>query len=94
MSARPHGWAWSSQAYVSGLWKYLLLVVALFLSFLYALPNLYGKDPAVLIAPLRTSELNKAERNRIETALKQAGIKVKDVDELVDKLKNEAGVLP
>gem|GEM_PF-3972282 len=33
------------------LWKYLLLVVVLVAGSLYALPNLYGNDPAVLISP-------------------------------------------
>ncbi len=31
------------------LWKYILLVVVLLLSSIYALPNLYGEDPAVQI---------------------------------------------
>lgn len=33
------------------LWKYLLLAVVLVAGSLYALPNLYGNDPAVLISP-------------------------------------------
>lgn len=33
------------------LWKYLLLAVVLVVGSLYALPNLYGNDPAVLISP-------------------------------------------
>lgn len=33
------------------LWKYLLLVSVLLIGSLYALPNLYGNDPAVLVSP-------------------------------------------
>ncbi|MDK1145320.1 hypothetical protein QMS75_22570, partial [Cronobacter sakazakii] len=31
------------------LWKYLMLVAVLIVGLLYALPNLYGEDPAVQI---------------------------------------------
>ena len=34
-------------------WKYLLLVVLLVPSFLYALPNIFGEDPGVQIAGIR-----------------------------------------
>ncbi|HHK74106.1 MAG TPA: hypothetical protein ENJ57_02955, partial [Rhizobiales bacterium] len=33
------------------LWKNLLIIVALVLGVLYALPNLYGADPAVQVSP-------------------------------------------
>lgn len=62
------------------LWKYLLLLAVLAVSALYALPNLYGKDPAVLVSPLRAQELNNKERVEIETVLKNAGIAFKGVD--------------
>ncbi|MGP1930485.1 MAG: hypothetical protein ACTS82_02980, partial [Arsenophonus sp. ET-DL12-MAG3] len=31
------------------LWKYLMLIVVLFIGLLYSLPNLYGEDPAIQI---------------------------------------------
>ncbi len=35
------------------LWKYLMLIVVIFVGLLYALPNLYGEDPAVQITGAR-----------------------------------------
>lgn len=55
------------------LWKYLLIVVITILATLYALPNIYGKDPAVQVSSSRgsVSELTQFE---VEAALEQAGI--------------------
>ena len=36
------------------LWKYLLILIAIVTSLVYALPNLYGESPAVQILPLRS----------------------------------------
>ena len=69
------------------LWKYILIVAVLVLSTLYALPNLYGKDPALLISPLRTSQMNKEERTLIENALKQANVKYSTFENVGDKLR-------
>lgn len=35
------------------LWKYIMLVVVIIVGLLYALPNLYGEDPAVQITGVR-----------------------------------------
>ncbi|CDL30859.1 Protein-export membrane protein SecD (TC 3.A.5.1.1) [Enterobacter hormaechei] len=35
------------------LWKYIMLVVVIIVGLLYALPNLYGEDPAVQITGAR-----------------------------------------
>ncbi|MBZ6401469.1 MAG: hypothetical protein LBF03_17100, partial [Kalamiella piersonii] len=35
------------------LWKYVMLVVVILVGLLYALPNLYGEDPAVQITGAR-----------------------------------------
>ena len=37
------------------LWKNLLVLVALLLGMVYALPNLYGEAPAVQVLPLRSN---------------------------------------
>jgi len=34
-------------------WKYLLIIVLLVVGIFYALPNLYGEDPAVQISAAR-----------------------------------------
>ena len=41
-------------------WKYVLILIVLVLSVLYALPNLYPKDPAVQI----TANRGGADRRR------------------------------
>ncbi|MBE9564952.1 MAG: protein translocase subunit SecD [Proteobacteria bacterium] len=51
------------------LWKYILLVVVLFLASLYALPNLYGEDPAVQISH-RTKSLTVDDQLIIEQSVK------------------------
>jgi preprotein translocase subunit SecD len=55
------------------LWKYILIMVITLVSILYALPNIYGKDPAVQISSSsgQVSELTLFE---IEAALEGAGI--------------------
>lgn len=68
------------------LWKYLLILIVLFLSILYALPNLYGKDPAILISPLRAQELANSERIEIENSLKDARITYNGVELVNNKL--------
>ncbi len=35
------------------LWKYIMLVVVIIVGLMYALPNLYGEDPAVQITGAR-----------------------------------------
>ena len=35
------------------LWKYLMLIVVILVGLLYALPNIYGEDPAVQITGAR-----------------------------------------
>ncbi|MDH5600865.1 MAG: hypothetical protein OEY78_06125, partial [Gammaproteobacteria bacterium] len=40
------------------LWKYLLLLVALVVGSLYALPNIYGSDPAIQISATRNNTVD------------------------------------
>ena len=39
-------------------WKNILLIVVFLLGSVYALPNLYGEDPAVQVSPLRNAVIN------------------------------------
>lgn len=55
-------------------WKYFLVIAALFFGILYSIPNFYGKDPALIISPLRANELDKTERSNIIEALKKANV--------------------
>lgn len=58
------------------LWKYAILLVALLISSLYALPNLFGEAPAVQVSSAKvTVKVDQTLTGRIEAALQQAGIK-------------------
>lgn len=51
------------------LWKYLLMVGLLLIALLYAIPNIYGDDPAVQISAHTGSVINQAVINQVTTAL-------------------------
>ncbi|HEY4581837.1 MAG TPA: protein translocase subunit SecD [Lysobacter sp.] len=55
-------------------WKYFVILVALVLSALYALPNLYQKDPSVQITGTGTAVVDDALRARIQQTLQAARI--------------------
>ncbi|HLB30812.1 MAG TPA: protein translocase subunit SecD [Gammaproteobacteria bacterium] len=56
------------------LWKYILIIVVTLVALVYALPNLYGKDPALQISPLRTAEINDSVALEVTAALDKTGI--------------------
>ena len=56
------------------LWKNLLIVITLIASIFYALPNLYGEDPALQISSSRSAPLDEAAQTRVQEALKRTGI--------------------
>lgn len=56
-------------------WKYAILVIALLVGVLYALPNLFGEAPAVQVSVAKTAlKLDASSLVRVEDALKAAGI--------------------
>ncbi len=55
-------------------WKNLLIVVVVLVSALYALPNLYGEDPAVQISSNRGVSINDATVETVRAELKRIGI--------------------
>jgi preprotein translocase subunit SecD len=61
-------------------WKYAVILLVVLLSTLYALPNIYLKDPSVQITANRGAAVDAALRQRIETALKTAGVTPKSVE--------------
>ncbi|QUG76899.1 protein translocase subunit SecD [Erwinia sp. E602] len=61
------------------LWKYIMLVVVLLVGLLYALPNLYGEDPAVQITGARGSAASEQTLGQIQNALKEDNIQSKSV---------------
>ena len=61
-------------------WKYLLIVAALVVAFLYALPNLYGEVPAVQVSGQRSNKVDDALQKRIEDAMKAANVSYSQVE--------------
>jgi preprotein translocase subunit SecD len=61
------------------LWKNLLIVAVLLVSTLYALPNVYGEDPALQITNARAGKLATDVPERVANALKKAGIAYKSM---------------
>ena len=57
------------------LWKYLMILAAVAIGFLYTLPNFYGEVPAVQVSPLRSNlKADAALMARIEDTLKKASL--------------------
>lgn len=61
-------------------WKYVLLVLAILFSTIYALPNLYQKDPSVQVTANRGAPIDEALVQRVSETLTKAGIVTKDVE--------------
>jgi preprotein translocase subunit SecD len=56
-------------------WKYAILLIALLVGGLYALPNLFGESPAVQVSVAKAGmRLDNAALGRVEDALKTAGL--------------------
>ncbi|MBI1732236.1 MAG: protein translocase subunit SecD [Gammaproteobacteria bacterium] len=55
------------------LWKYILVLVVVVAGIVLALPNLYGKDPALQVSS-SSAEISDLTRLQIEAALDEAGI--------------------
>jgi preprotein translocase subunit SecD len=57
------------------LWKYLTVLVALVVGFLYTLPNFYGESPAVQVSSAKsTTKIDPDMLNRVQTILDQAAL--------------------
>ncbi|CAN8142462.1 Sec translocon accessory complex subunit SecD [uncultured Thiomicrorhabdus sp.] len=58
-------------------WKYLLLIVITVLGITYAMPNIFGDDPAVQISPAKSVEFNQQTQQQVAGILQNANIDVK-----------------
>ncbi len=67
------------------LWKYILLVVVLVASSIYALPNLYDEDPSVLVS-LRNQQIDESTQKKLSELLVQSSIKIKSSELTGDQL--------
>ncbi len=59
------------------LWKNILVLTVLVIGTLYALPNLYGNDPAVQLASSNNNPLQQAQADTVAAAIKEAGFNTK-----------------
>lgn len=55
-------------------WKNLMIIMALVVAIIYALPNLYGEDPSVQISPLRGAVINSSVLADVKDQLAQNGV--------------------
>jgi preprotein translocase subunit SecD len=55
-------------------WKYLTIALVLAAGLLYALPNLFGKDPAIQVSPDRGADVDQSTLQQLEQALEEADI--------------------
>ena len=58
-------------------WKYILILFFVGLGLLFALPNIYGKDPYIQVSPARSAEISELTEFQITTALDEAGLPYK-----------------
>ncbi|WP_375055527.1 protein translocase subunit SecD [Zobellella sp. DQSA1] len=58
------------------LWKYLMVICVITISFLYAAPNLFGEDPALQVSGSRGTQVTPATLTQAQQTLDQAGIDV------------------
>jgi preprotein translocase subunit SecD len=53
---------------------------------LFALPNIYGKDPALQVSAARSAEISELTEFQVSNALEEAGIEFKSIDLLTESL--------
>ncbi|MEJ2688024.1 MAG: protein translocase subunit SecD [Gammaproteobacteria bacterium] len=61
------------------LWKYLLIAAVALVGIIYALPNVYGDDPAVQISPRHGAPVNAALREQVSSVLGKNKLKYKAI---------------
>ncbi|WP_392564898.1 protein translocase subunit SecD [Orbus wheelerorum] len=61
------------------LWKYIILVVVIFVGLLYALPNIYGEDPAIQISGSRGNDVTVNTQKQVQMLLSEKEIETKSI---------------
>jgi len=61
------------------LWKNLLVIFVVLVAALYALPNIYGEDPAVQISANRNATIDTSTMDRVKSSLENVGIQPKSI---------------
>ena len=59
------------------LWRYALVLVVSVLGALYALPNLFGFDPALQVSARRSAPVDQVLQTRLEDSLQKGGVALK-----------------
>ena len=59
-------------------WKYALIAAALVAGVIFALPNLFGEDPAVQVSPVRGAPIDAAFRDRLVGRVEASGITARE----------------
>ncbi len=60
-------------------WKYLLVVAVIIIGALYALPNIYGEDPAIQVSETRKSTVDQSTLGKIEALIKNKNFEYKSI---------------
>ncbi|RLV59806.1 protein translocase subunit SecD [Parashewanella curva] len=68
------------------IWKNLMVVIVLIIGGFYALPNIFGEDPAVQVAGSRFAEVNVSTQTQLNDLLASNGIDVKKSELANDQL--------
>ena len=68
------------------LWKYLLIAFLILVGVIYALPNLYGDDPALQISANRMAEIDNAIRDRVIGVLEAEQLTYKSLEMTPDAM--------
>ncbi len=61
------------------LWKYLMVAFAIIIAALYALPNIYGEDPAIQITGARGASVDMSTLDSVTTVLKKEKLPYKSI---------------
>ncbi|QZN90502.1 protein translocase subunit SecD [Idiomarina abyssalis] len=61
------------------LWKNLLVIFIVLVAALYALPNIYGEDPAVQVSANRNATIDTSTMDRVKSSLENVGIQAKSI---------------
>ncbi len=62
------------------LWKNALIVIVILVTALYALPNLFGEDPAIQVSATRAAVVDETTKGTVEVALNEANIPFKSTE--------------
>lgn len=61
-------------------WKYVVILLVLLVSAVYALPNIYPQDPSVQVTANRGATIDAALETRVQGVLKKIGVTPKDTE--------------